>query len=73
MTSEQYRHAIEHLGMTQVGSARFFDVSDTTPRRWISGASPIPMAVEMLLCVMVHYDLTPHGVMAIAHRDRVAS
>jgi hypothetical protein len=72
MTGEQYQHAIDKLGMTQVGSSRFFDIAERTPRKWIKGTSPIPAAVEMLLCVMMHYSLTPENVMHIAHRDRVA-
>ena len=73
MTGEQYQHAIDRLGMSQVGSARFFDVAERTPRKWIADVHPIPMAVEMLLYVMMHYSLTPENVMHIAHRDRVAS
>jgi hypothetical protein len=71
MTGDDYRHAIDHLGMTQVGSARFFGVNDKTPRRWISGEHPIPCAVSMLLRVMVRHHLTPHHVLAL--EDRVAS
>ena len=71
MTGEQYRNAIDHLGMTQVGSARFFDVSASTARKWIGEKHPIPAAVSMLLTVMMHYSLTPQNVIAL--EDRVAS
>jgi hypothetical protein len=70
MTGEQYQNAIDHLGMTQVGSARFFGVAETTPRRWISGKLIVPRANAMLLRVMLHYSLTPDNVLAL--EDRVA-
>jgi len=73
MTGEQYKKAIDHLGMSQAGSGRFFGVHDDTPRKWISGRYPVPSTVEMLLLVMIHYSLTPENVMAIVHQDRVAS
>ena len=68
MTGEQYRHAIEHLGMSQVGSARFLGVSKSTPRKWISEKHPIPLAVTMLLCVMVAEELSPRHVIATTKR-----
>ena len=71
MSGDQYKSAVERLGMTQVGSARFFGVADTTSRRWISGKMIIPPAVSMLLAVMLEYQLTPHQVIAL--EDRVAS
>jgi hypothetical protein len=70
MTGEDYRKAIEHLGMTKVGSARFFGINDKTPHNWITGRNPIPAAVSMLLRVMLHYKLSPHDILAL--EDRVA-
>ena len=72
MTGDQYQQAIDHLGMTQVGSARFFGVDESTPRRWISGKRrPIPRAVSMLLRVMIKHELDPLYVLAL--EDNVAS
>jgi len=62
MTGEQYREAINVLGMTQVGSARFFDVNASTVRRWISGSRKIPRAVSTLLHVMINYGLDPEEI-----------
>jgi hypothetical protein len=73
MTGKEYRQAIAQLRMTQVGSARFFGVDASQARRWISGARSIPPAVEMLLLVMIRCGLSPHDVLDIANRDRVAS
>ena len=68
MNGDDYRDAIEHLGMTQVGSARFLGVNDRTPRNWISGKYPVPVVVSMLLNVMVKKKISPKEVLAIDHR-----
>lgn len=34
MTANQYRAALDKLGLSQVGAARLFGVEDTTSRRW---------------------------------------
>ena len=71
MTGDQYQKAIDHLGMTQVGSARFLGVDESTPRRWISGKRrPIPRPVAMLLRVMIHHKLDPLHVLEL--EDNVA-
>lgn len=62
MTGEQYKQAIDDLGMTQVGSARFFGVNASTARRWISGGLKIPRAVSTLLHVMIDYGLDPEEI-----------
>jgi len=76
MTGDDYKKAITILKMTQVGSARFFGVNDRTVRFWISGRSPVPRVVAMLLCVMVEHHIGPLDVLALEHmvlEDRVAS
>jgi DNA-binding transcriptional regulator YiaG len=65
MTGEQYQDAIDRLGMTQVGSARFFRVDHSTVRRWIAGNHEVPEAISLLLRVMIAAELTPHHVLAI--------
>lgn len=65
MTGDQYRWAIEQLGMTQVGSSNFLEVDDSTVRRWISGRRPVPAAVSMLLYTMLKLELTPYHVLTI--------
>jgi hypothetical protein len=34
MTANQFRSALDRLGLTQVGAAKLFGVNDTTVRRW---------------------------------------
>lgn len=45
MTANQYRAALEKLGLTQVGAARLFGVNEVTGRRWakdgVSGTAVI--------------------------------
>jgi len=65
MTADEYREAIERVGLTQVGAAEFFNVADTTSRRWIAGRHPIPDAVAMTLRLMIRYNLTPAKVRSI--------
>ena len=71
MTGHEYRLALDCVGMSQVGAARFFGVDASTSRRWISDKLVVPRAVSMLLAVMIRYKLTPDAVIAL--EDRVAS
>jgi hypothetical protein len=65
MDGKEYERAIGRLALTQVGAARFLDVSDTTSRRWKSNAHPIPHATAMLLRAMVLNGMTPDAVAKI--------
>lgn len=51
MTANQYRTALERLGLSQVGAARLFGVNDTTSRRW--AAEGVNGVVVILLRLMV--------------------
>jgi hypothetical protein len=69
MNAEQFREAIEALGLTQTGVNgvdRFLGVNETTVRRWAREAGP-PDAVAMLLRLMVY-----HGWKSDWVRDRYA-
>lgn len=54
--------------------ARFFGVRDITVRRWRSGETPIPRAVELVLEIMHGWpEVTLEGVeAAIRRRDEAA-
>ena len=67
MTDEEYRETISHFKLTSTTAAQFLGVAETTTRRWASGRHQVPMSVELLLSVMMKYQLTPDHVMAIAH------
>jgi DNA-binding transcriptional regulator YiaG len=62
MTKNQYRRAIDVLGLSQVKASTFFGVSRKTSPRWARGEAPIPGAVAKLLRVMIHHDLSPEEV-----------
>jgi hypothetical protein len=59
MTPTQYAAAIERLGLTQVGAARFFGVGDRTSRRWISGEYEVPPAIAYCLILMIKHNVAP--------------
>lgn len=42
MTPDEYRAAIETLGLSQVAAARLLGVDDRTSRRWASGERDVP-------------------------------
>jgi len=72
MNAEQFRQAIEALGMTQTGVNgvdRFLGVNETTVRRWAREAGP-PDAVAMLLRLMVNHGWKPEGVRGRYADDR---
>jgi hypothetical protein len=76
MTGDQYQKAIDILGMTRVGSARFFGVAPSTPRRWIAGDRKIPRSVSLLLFAMIEHEMDPMDVVNLEDidlEDRVAS
>jgi transcriptional regulator with XRE-family HTH domain len=52
MTPDQYRTAIERLGLTQAQAAEYLGVSVRTSHGYANGA-PIPVAVEKLLRVAI--------------------
>jgi DNA-binding transcriptional regulator YiaG len=65
MTHEQFRSAIEELGLSQVAVARLLGVNDRTARRWAAGDLDIPQPVEIVLSLMIEYEITPDDVAAL--------
>lgn len=50
MTANQYRAALSHLDLTQVGAARLLGVNEATSRRWARhGVTGIPAILLRLL------------------------
>lgn len=62
MTPNQYRAAIEKLGLSQRGAGTFLGVDERTSRRWAGGEAEIPEAVGKLLRLMVRLGLSPDEV-----------
>lgn len=61
MTGEQYKKAIERLGLTQAAAADFLQVSLRTSAAYAAG-DPIPEGVAKLLRLMVKLELEPKDV-----------
>jgi DNA-binding transcriptional regulator YiaG len=59
MTKNQYRAALDRLGLTQAAVAEWLKVDERTSRRWALGEVAIPEAVAKLLRYMVAHNLTP--------------
>jgi DNA-binding transcriptional regulator YiaG len=68
MTGTEFRKILKRLKLTQVGAAKLLGVDDSTSRRWIADASPIPRAVIILLRLMVKYQLSADDITPYAHR-----
>jgi hypothetical protein len=53
MTADQYREALEALGLKPTEAARFLHIDERTGRRWTSGERDVPWVVAALLSVMI--------------------
>lgn len=60
MTPTEYRVALDRLGLTQVGAARFFGVNEVTGRRWAAhdGSGP-PAPVAKFIRLMLALKFSP--------------
>lgn len=61
MTHNQYRAAIDRLGLSQVKAAKFLGISLRTSQNYANG-EPIPEPTAKLLRLMVRLDLKPEDV-----------
>lgn len=59
MTKDQYRTAIETLGLSQLAAARFLGISDRTSQGYALGEYPVPRGIAMLLDLMVKHGVRP--------------
>jgi DNA-binding transcriptional regulator YiaG len=53
MTPDEYRAAIEALGLSQVAAARLLGVDDRTSRRWASGERDVPPPAQRFLRYLI--------------------
>lgn len=58
MTAAQLRAALDRLNLTGVAAAELFGVEIRTVRRWVSGDSPVPDAVAIVLRLVVAGKVT---------------
>jgi plasmid maintenance system antidote protein VapI len=57
MTGDEYRYAIEALGLNLTSAAKLFDVTRKTSNRWAAGATPVPWSTATLLELMLDKKL----------------
>lgn len=53
MTPDEYRDAIEHLGLSQVAAALLLGVDARTSRRWASGERDVPEPAARFLRYLI--------------------
>lgn len=53
MTADQYRDALEALGLTQGAAAQLLGVDDRTSRRWACGERDVPPPAERFLRYLI--------------------
>ena len=58
MSAAQYQAAIDALGLSHVGAARFLKIGERTSRRYVAGGA-IPYAVALLLNLMIARKIKP--------------
>jgi DNA-binding transcriptional regulator YiaG len=58
MTPTEFSRALDRLGFSQIGLARFTGRDARTVRRWAAG-EPIPSELALLLRLMVRFKVTP--------------
>ena len=62
MTPNQYKKAIEALGLSQVRAAEFFGVAPRTSQGYALGEYSVPESIAKLLRLMVKLGLKPEDV-----------
>jgi DNA-binding transcriptional regulator YiaG len=53
VTADEYRSAIERLGLSQVAAAKLLGVDDRTSRRWASGERDVPHPAARFLRYLI--------------------
>jgi hypothetical protein len=61
VTANQYRAALDKLGLSQGAAAEFFGISPRASHGYANGA-PIPEPIAKLLRLMVRLELNPKDV-----------
>lgn len=65
MTSDEYRAALEALGLSQVEGSAVLGSDERTSRRWASGERSVPPSVAKLLRLMIAMEIEPSVVKAL--------
>ena len=62
MSAGEYRTALEGVGLSQRGAARFFGIAERTSRTWALDEAPVHPTVALLLRYMVREGLSADDV-----------
>ena len=65
MTADEYRTAIETLGLSQIEAARLLDVDARTSRRWASGEREVPLPAVRFLQYLIATKKTGEQAMRV--------
>jgi hypothetical protein len=66
VTANQFRAAIDRLGLSQVRAARLVGADPRTGRRWALGERAVPECVAILLRLLIAKKITIEDVEAAA-------
>lgn len=58
MTANQFRDALDRLGLSQLAAARLFGVDGRTARSWALDERQVPRAIAAILRMMVAKKIT---------------
>lgn len=72
MTPEQYRDALQMLGISQPEAGKVFGFNDRASRRYAAGQE-IPWSLEMLLNLMIAKHITVDDIEEIPEDDELPS
>jgi len=59
MTPQEFRAALDRLGLSQVRAAKLFGVDQKAARNWAAGRNKVPYSVAILLRLMVDRKIAP--------------
>jgi DNA-binding transcriptional regulator YiaG len=65
MTPDQYRNAIETLGLSQIAAAKLLGVDARTSRRWACGERDVPAPAERFLRYLIATGKTGEKAMRV--------
>jgi hypothetical protein len=65
LTANQFRTAIDKLGLSQRGAAALFGADERTSRRWALGERDIPHCVAIVLRLMLAGKITIADVLSV--------
>jgi len=69
VTANQFRAALDRLGLSQLGAAKLFGSNDRTVRRWAIGERSVPIGIAVLLRLLAAGKITIQDIEA-AHEHR---